>query len=93
MLAIVRRLKNGSLAAPDMVSFGAVPFGEQPARFHRQCGLALDAKRLPPHVRRIAERGREVTRLRREGGRAIAACPGEQQRRRCNRGRAINDRR
>lgn len=71
---------------------GTVPLGEKPAGLHRERGEALHAKRLPPHVRRIAERSSDVAHLRHEGGRAIAACSRKQQRRRGNRGCAVNNR-
>ncbi len=47
MAARVRRLKNGSLAAPDMVSRCAVPFGDEPARLHGERGQPLHSERSP----------------------------------------------
>ena len=55
--AKVRRLKNGTLAAPSTVirRLRRVPFGEHAARLHRQCRVALRLEALAADVRRVAE--------------------------------------
>ena len=62
-LARMRRLKNGTLAAPETREprrRAASHSASKPARLHGQRRVALHAEALAPHVRRVAERRRGV---------------------------------
>ena len=55
--ASIARVEKGTLAAPEYARASAdlVPLGEQPARFHRDAGVAVDAERFAAHVHVPAE--------------------------------------